>query len=85
MNMQAILVLPLSLSPLLLVATDGSFRGQRTELPTGGAIGGGGPNITQTAKTLVIASKLADYSQWSKLTQSSSLVLPFPVAPDGSF
>ena len=54
---RAILVLPLSLIPLLLVAPDGSFRGQRTKLPAREAIGRGGPNIVQTAKMLVIASK----------------------------
>ena len=43
------------------------------------------PNIAQTAKTLSIASKLSDRSQWSKLPQSSLLGLPLPVAPDGSF
>ena len=43
------------------------------------------PNIAQTTKTLAIASKLSDRSQWSKFTQSSSLGLLLPVAPDGSF
>ena len=43
------------------------------------------PKIAHTAKTLAIASKLSDRSQWIKLPQSSSLGLLLPVAPNGSF
>ena len=90
MNTRAILVLPPSLGPLLHIAPDGSFRGQRTELPAGGAIGKGGTKYRAYCEDA--HHRLQDRSGEDALTNTQAILVPLTrlspplfIAPDGSF
>ena len=89
-NTQAILVLPIARPPQLSVAPDGLFRGRRTELLAGEAIGGGGTKYLGYREDA--CHRFHDRSGEGALTNTqailaplTSLRLPLSVASDGSF
>ena len=62
-NLRAIPFLPPPLAPpppSFLIAPNRPFRGRRTKLPEGGAIGEGGPSILHTTKMLPLPLQQAD-------------------------
>ena len=86
-NTLAILVPLTPLSLPLSVASDGSFRGRRTELPTGGAICEGGTKYCayrEDAHHLLHNKSGEDVLKNTReiLVLPPSLGPPLPIAPD---
>ena len=84
------MVLPITWTPLLSVAPDGLFRGRRTELPEGEAIGGGGTKYLGYCKDA--GHRFHERSGEEALTNTQAILapltplsLPLSVASDGSF